>query len=255
MVIAAGMSREVSIEFTPAAPLPYGATMTIQSNDPDIPAFPVILSGLGTGKSEPDIELDRSVINFLSINVGSRGVETVTIRNAGILPLVISGFSMQGLGAGEFAIENGSPGTLQPSHEMTISLAFAPTQSGVHSATFIIASNDPDMPNALVSLTGNALVTSVDDHAAAPQTLLLQNHPNPAAGSTVLPFMLRQRTHVRVELFDLLGRPLLLLHDAELPAGSHSLRLNAAVLPAGVYIYRLSTDRDVLTRKFVVTAH
>ncbi|MFA6234895.1 MAG: choice-of-anchor D domain-containing protein [Bacteroidota bacterium] len=255
MVITAGASKEVTIEFTPAAALPYSATMTIKSNDPDVPAYPVLLSAQGTSKAEPDIELDRSVISFGSANVGTSVAENLTIRNTGTTPLSITGFNFQGIGAGEFGLQSGSPGTIQPSQQMTISLAFAPTQGGLHTASFIIASDDPDTPNAFVSLTGNAVTTSVGENHSMPRTVLLQNHPNPVTGNTVIPFQLGQRTHVRVELFDLLGRPLLLLRDAELSAGSHSLQLDASVLPAGVYLYRLSTEREVQSRSFMVTGN
>jgi photosystem II stability/assembly factor-like uncharacterized protein len=254
MIIAAGTTKEVSIEFTPAAALPYSATMTIKSNDPDVPSYPVTLSGLGTSKAEPDIELDRSIISFISVNVGSSVSETLTIRNNGTTALSITGFTFQGIGAGEFSLQSGSAGTIQPSQQMMISLAFAPTKSGLHTASFIIASDDPDTPAAFVTLSGTAIVSSVDVNEAAPRTLLLQNHPNPVSGSTVIPFVLRQRSHVRIELFDLLGRPLRLLQNAELPEGSHALQLDASTLPAGVYIYKLGTDREVLTRKFVVSA-
>ncbi|MFZ1731406.1 MAG: choice-of-anchor D domain-containing protein [Bacteroidota bacterium] len=254
MIIAAGTSKEVSVEFTPAAAIPYSATLTIRSNDPGVPAYPVTLTGLGTSRAEPNIELDRAAISFGSANVGSSISENLTIRNIGTTALSITGYRFQEIGAGEFALQSGSPGTIQPSQQMMISLAFAPTKAGVHTATFIITSDDPDTPNAFVSLTGNAVVSSVSDIDAAPRTLLLQNHPNPAAGTTVIPFQLQQSSHVRLELFDLLGRPLQLLRDEVLPEGSHSLRLNTTALPAGVYIYKLSTDREVLTRRFVVTS-
>ena len=59
MVIAPGASRQISIEFQPTQPSPYAATLTVSSNDPDVPEYPVLLAALGSGREDTDIGVDR----------------------------------------------------------------------------------------------------------------------------------------------------------------------------------------------------
>ena len=66
-----------------------------------------------------------------------------------------------------------------------------------------------------------------------------QNYPNPFNPATTIPFEISAGGHVRMEIFDLLGRKLAVPVNGSLPAGSHRIRIDASNWPAGVYIYRL----------------
>ncbi|MBE0643004.1 MAG: choice-of-anchor D domain-containing protein [Bacteroidetes bacterium] len=250
--IAPGASWEFTVEFTPPDAIPFSATLTIYSNDPDSPAYPVFLNGTGVGAIEPQIELERSTINFASIPIGASREESLKIENVGLASLTLINYALQGVDAGQFALVTGNPVTLDPGQVTTITLAFTPTSGGMHSADLIIHSNDPVTPNALVTLIGHAAVTGVEDDAHAPMTVLLGNHPNPAVVETTIPFVLRRAGHVRVELFDLLGRSALLAADAEMASGKHALRIDVSTLPDGVYLCRLSSAGEVRTRRLVV---
>jgi photosystem II stability/assembly factor-like uncharacterized protein len=250
--IAPGASWEFSVEFTPDDGIPFSATLTIYSDDPDSRTYPVFLNGLGVGIIAPQVELERSTIGFGSVPVGSSREESMKIRNVGNAALSVTDFALLGLDAGHFAVVSGSPVTLEPGKDATITLAFAPTSDGVHTADLIVTSNDPVTPSAVVTLIGNAIVTDVEGAAPAPGTVLLGNHPNPASAETTIPFVLRRSSRVRVELFDLLGRSALLVADAEMNAGRHALRADVSTLPNGVYLCRMTTGDEVYTRRLVV---
>ena len=84
-----------------------------------------------------------------------------------------------------------------------------------------------------------------------------QNYPNPFNPSTIISYQLPTSTHVRLEVFNILGQRLATLVDEERPAGLHTAAWDAAdaagqAVAAGVYIYRLTADGGVLTRRMVL---
>jgi hypothetical protein len=84
---------------------------------------------------------------------------------------------------------------------------------------------------------------------------LFQNYPNPlerAAGPSLIAFTLPERATARVEVFDLLGRPVVLLADREFEAGRNALQLTAGSLAPGSYIYSLTTGSTRLIRRLSV---
>ncbi|MEO0742473.1 MAG: T9SS type A sorting domain-containing protein [Bacteroidota bacterium] len=85
-----------------------------------------------------------------------------------------------------------------------------------------------------------------------PDAFALGAYPNPSAGRTTIEVALPQAAEVRAEVVDLLGRRVVTLHDGPLAAGTHALRLDAARLPAGVYVVRAATPTASLTRRLTV---
>ena len=93
---------------------------------------------------------------------------------------------------------------------------------------------------------------------AVPQGFLLgQNYPNPFNPSTIIPYQLSEPTHVRLQVFNMLGQHIATLVDGERPAGAHTAAWNATdatgyAVGAGVYIYRLSGGGAMLSRRMVL---
>ncbi|MCY3790278.1 MAG: T9SS type A sorting domain-containing protein, partial [Gemmatimonadetes bacterium] len=84
-----------------------------------------------------------------------------------------------------------------------------------------------------------------------------QNYPNPFNPSTIIPYHLSASSHVRLEVFNLLGQRLATLVDAEQAAGAHTAlwdATNAAgqAVSAGVYIYRLTVGTKRQTGRMVL---
>ncbi len=72
-----------------------------------------------------------------------------------------------------------------------------------------------------------------------------QNFPNPFNPSTRISFSIPQEFRVSLVVFDLLGRQVARLIDADMPAGTHSATFNAGNLSSGVYLYRLQAGSFV----------
>jgi hypothetical protein len=82
---------------------------------------------------------------------------------------------------------------------------------------------------------------------------LRHNYPNPFNPTTIIEFTLEEESDVLLTIFDLLGREILTLVNARLPAGRvHQSTFNASSLPSGVYVYKLEashlTDNRVAKR-------
>ncbi len=70
---------------------------------------------------------------------------------------------------------------------------------------------------------------------------LYQNFPNPFNPSTTISFSMPVRSHVKLVIYDLLGREIHKLADAQYDAGEHSIRFENASLPSGIYFCRLES--------------
>jgi len=57
---------------------------------------------------------------------------------------------------------------------------------------------------------------------------------------------------VRLSIYDLLGREVIVLVNETQTAGFHQITFNAGNLASGIYIYRLVTGGFTQTRKMVV---
>jgi hypothetical protein len=71
---------------------------------------------------------------------------------------------------------------------------------------------------------------------------LSQNFPNPFATETTIGYSVLKDTHVRIELYDVLGNNVRELVNENEIQGDHSIMLNAAGLTSGMYLCRFETD-------------
>jgi hypothetical protein len=81
---------------------------------------------------------------------------------------------------------------------------------------------------------------------------LLPNFPNPFNPSTLIRYQLPESRPVRLEVLDLLGRRIAMLLDEEVGAGYHEVRFDAASIPSGVYLCRLTAGEFVKAQRLVV---
>lgn len=87
-----------------------------------------------------------------------------------------------------------------------------------------------------------------------PQEIDLKpNYPNPFNPTTTIRFTLPIQNRVTVEIFNILGRKIAtLIDDESFQAGLHKVTWNASEVSSGTYIYRLTTDTKVISKKMTV---
>lgn len=79
-----------------------------------------------------------------------------------------------------------------------------------------------------------------------------QNFPNPFNPSTSIPYSVPERSSVRLEVFDILGRNVATVVTGEQDPGKHAAVFDARDLPSGVYLYRLQAGSSTQARKMVI---
>jgi hypothetical protein len=72
------------------------------------------------------------------------------------------------------------------------------------------------------------------------EAYLAQNYPNPFNPTTTIPFSIVAAGHVRLAVYDALGREVALVVDEDLAPGTYTAPFDASALASGVYFYRLS---------------
>jgi hypothetical protein len=87
---------------------------------------------------------------------------------------------------------------------------------------------------------------------AAPRLALDEPWPNPADNSVSIAFSLPEAQRVSLSVYDLAGRRVTTLSEGELPAGRHAVSWDCAGEASGVYLMRLETAGEALSRRVVV---
>ena len=68
---------------------------------------------------------------------------------------------------------------------------------------------------------------------------LQENYPNPFNPQTTIRFGITEPSHVRLAVYDVMGREVRVLVDNVLAAGWHNESFSATRLPSGTYFYRI----------------
>ena len=84
------------------------------------------------------------------------------------------------------------------------------------------------------------------------QTGLFPNYPNPFNPATVVRYELSHADRVRVLVYDILGREVARLVDAEQPAGRYEVLFEAARIASGTYVCRLQAGTAAASIKMLL---
>ena len=86
---------------------------------------------------------------------------------------------------------------------------------------------------------------------------LLQNYPNPFNAGTMIRYELPQPAKVRLVIYNLLGQRVKSLVQGQQSEGKYSIHWNATSdagrpVASGIYIYRITVDNYVQSRKMML---
>jgi len=81
---------------------------------------------------------------------------------------------------------------------------------------------------------------------------LSQNYPNPFNPVTSINFQIPERGLVTIKVFDLLGNEIQTLLNEVKEMGSYSINFNAEDLSSGIYIYKISVNDYIASKKMIL---
>jgi hypothetical protein len=104
---------------------------------------------------------------------------------------------------------------------------------------------------------GSSEQSGSEEISIAEKYELQQNYPNPFNPETHISFAINEPGHVTLEIYNIIGRKVIALIDKELQAGSHTITWDGKSkagnsVATGLYLYKLSFNGDVKTRKMVL---
>ncbi len=82
--------------------------------------------------------------------------------------------------------------------------------------------------------------------------LLEQNYPNPFNPTTTISYSVQKDGLVTLKVFDILGKEVANLVNNRMTAGSYSVEFNAANLPSGIYVYKLTSGNFTESKKLIL---
>ena len=79
-----------------------------------------------------------------------------------------------------------------------------------------------------------------------------QNYPNPFNPATTLRYSIAQPAHVKLVVYDLLGRQVATLVNEKENAGEYNVRFDARTLASGMYFYRIEAGSFTQVKKMML---
>jgi flagellar hook assembly protein FlgD len=110
-----------------------------------------------------------------------------------------------------------------------------------------------------VCVTAHEVAVGISDkiNAIPQEYALYQNFPNPFNPITTIKYDLKQKTNVKITIYDLLGKEIRTLVNARQEAGHKTVTWDGSnnigvQVASGIYIYRISTEEFTQTKKMVL---
>jgi FG-GAP-like repeat/Abnormal spindle-like microcephaly-assoc'd, ASPM-SPD-2-Hydin/FG-GAP repeat len=156
--LTAGANCAISVTFTPTGAGARSGAISIADNAAGSPQT-VPLAGTGATTTAPAVTLAPASLTFASQAAGTTSAaQSVTLTNSGSAALTITGITLSGTNADDFAQTNTCPASLAAGANCTISITFTPGAAGARTAAINIADNAAGSPQT-VPLTGTGTGT------------------------------------------------------------------------------------------------
>jgi len=147
---------QFAITFAPQTAANNRGYALIESDDPDTPVAEIQLNGVGVA---PVIDITPSDYDFGTLYVGCDSSQPLTISNIGTADLVVDAFDWS-TASNDMSFDalepvNGPlPWTIAPNQSVDIFVDYAPLDSISDASFLTVSSNDPYLPEALVTQDG-----------------------------------------------------------------------------------------------------
>lgn len=233
-------STSLTVRFAPVTEKAYSGSITIPSNDSDENPVTINLGGSGVIIAG-EIYVTSGVQDFGDVYVNSSADAQFTVENIGNGELIISSITVSGA---QFSLVNDdvSNSTLSPGGSASFTVRFSPSNAGTFNGSVAIASDDPDEPDTVVSLTGRG-------------TALAVTQPSVGSQGPTLNFI----TTVQISATDPDGAPVSFSLGSDAPdfvTLSGTRLIFSSDAPAGTYTFTVNAHGNggTTSRKLTVTS-
>jgi hypothetical protein len=157
-------------------------------------------------------------------------------------------------------IGNSGPTPLEDSGRL-VDLHFTAIAAGTSGLLFLGYQWNTGIPNAFTTdglVTIEMVVFVIIVEETVPTTAeLRQNYPNPFNPTTNIGFGLSEESWVKLAVYNIQGQEVAILAEEQMLAGQYSVTWNGRngagqLLPSGMYIYYIFTDRTMLIKKMML---
>lgn len=98
-----------------------------------------------------------------------------------------------------------------------------------------------------------SIVSVVDESNRIPTDFeLYQNYPNPFNPVTTIKYQINKSGFVNLKIYDMLGQEIAVLVNETKHPGVYDIKFDASNLSSGVYVYRLQSGSQSLTKKLIL---
>lgn len=254
-VIPEGTSIDVhfSVDMTPAlsAPEPFdpagGDSVTVRFGDP-IWAFTqgIVVDDRDGG------DFPLAIDEFVLEDPDSDNVYEGTFTVEGPTYSIVTFRFAYGQG-NAFSEDNGLAPGAEPGRNRTYFID--PNQDGSWPAEYTIDHGTFQVETAALPFETNpAFAVGIEevDGELPSRITLEQNYPNPFNPATTFEYAIDQAQHVRVRVYDLMGRNVATLVDGVQQAATYRVSFDAGELASGMYVYQLETPTRTISKKMVL---
>ncbi len=148
--------------------------------------------------------------------------------------------------------------------KFTLPITYIPNSATPQQAYILIVIDDTsDTNNGNPAVGSNFILDNLqltggttgiaNNGASSPERFALnQNYPNPFNPTTTIEYQIPRRSHVLLEIYDILGNKIRTLVNEEESSGYYKINFNASNLPSGVYLYRIVAGNFNQTKKLIL---
>ncbi len=170
--VAAGANATLTISYAPTNTGTDSGCLVLASNDPDEASVQLNVSASGNAVPVPNIGVTPGSIDFATVVVGGSATRTVTIANSGAAPLSVTSIALGAGSSSEFGVSApATPFSIAAGTSQSVSVSYAPANTGSDNGTLVIGSNDPDTASVSVALAGSGALPGVADINLNPAAL------------------------------------------------------------------------------------
>lgn len=209
-------------------------------------------------QTAPAMTLSTQSMDFGTVNKGEYQTKSVVVKNVGNASLDFTKIELKDDAYGVFTItEGGSLTSLGEDGTATIEVKFSPDNvetTANYTANLSIVSNDPNNPNANITIEGIGVnPASVDDVVSVDGVFSMSIGPNPVNTISQFNYTING-TSVRfanVKMIDASGRTIQEIVNTNLAPGTYNAEINAGNLTSGTY-YIMAEINGITTQLPVV---